>query len=217
MRVMSPPSCASHPGCGHSLTMGSNTDDALIVAAKRGDDAAWRELHEFVGGRLMGWLRSQAMLDSALDSDDIANEAWLTAARRIADFNGSADDFAGWIFVIARNLVLNTGRRSVRRATTPTALDPRELVEESTVVDEGAAIDSQDWIRRLLALLSKRERDVVACIDIAGLDVATTAKVLGIGRSAVRVAHHRALKRLHAALAGRERGEAGEISSRTGP
>jgi len=176
-------------------------DDAVIAAARSGDEAAWRELYAVLGGRLVGWLKSQMMPDPALDADDLANEAWLTAARRIHEFAGSVDDFAGWIFVIARNLTLNAGRRSLRRATTPTALDPRELVDGPMASDEGAEVDSRDWIRRLLAVLSRRERDVVACIDIAGLDVQTTSRVLGISRSAVRVAHHRAMKRLHSALA----------------
>lgn len=191
-----------HPGdeSGHSRAMTPPADDAVIAAAKSGDEDAWRELYEVLGGRLVGWLRSQPSLDAALDADDLANEAWLTAARRVAEFNGSIDDFAGWIFVIARNLALNAGRRSLRRATTPTPLDPRELIDEQGTTDEGAAIDSREWIRQLLEILSRRERDVVACIDIAGLDVATTSRVLGIGRSAVRVAHHRAMKRLQAQL-----------------
>ena len=136
-----------------------------------GDEGAWRELYSALGGRLVGWLRSQSTLDSAMDADDIANEAWLTAARRIAEFTGSIDDFAGWIFVIARNLLVNIGRRSVRRATNPTSLDPRELVDDLPSDDEGAQVDAQDWIRRTARPAEPRERDVVACIDIAGLDV----------------------------------------------
>jgi RNA polymerase sigma-70 factor (ECF subfamily) len=180
--------------------MSPPVDDAVIAAAKSGDEGAWRELYGVLGGRLMGWLRTQPSLDASLDAEDLANEAWLTAARRVNEFNGSMDDFAGWIFVIARNLALNASRRSLRRATTPTALDPRELVGEQDSIDEGAEVDSREWIGELLGILSKRERDVVACIDIAGLDVARTARVLGIGRSAVRVAHHRAMKRLQAML-----------------
>ena len=130
--------------------MSPPADDAVITAAKSGDEGAWRELYAALGGRLVGWLRSQPTLDSALDAEDLASETWLTAARRVNEFNGSTDDFAGWIFVIARNLALNTGRRSIRRATTPTPLDPRELVTEQTTTDEGAEVDSREWIRQLL-------------------------------------------------------------------
>jgi RNA polymerase sigma-70 factor (ECF subfamily) len=140
------------------------------------------------------------MLDSALDAEDIAHEAWLVAARRIATFHGDTDDFAGWLFVIARNQVMNTNRRSIRRATTPAGVDPQVLTDEQPIADNPADADAGDSVRRLLDHLRPRERDVVACIDIMGLDVETTARQLGMSRPAVRVAHHRGLKRLEAML-----------------
>lgn len=54
----------------------------------------------------------------------------------------------------------------------------------------------RDWVRRALAALPERERDVVACLDVVGLDVDSTARALGISPVAVRVAHHRGLRRL---------------------
>ena len=53
-----------------------------------------------------------------------------------------------------------------------------------------------DFVRRTLATLSPREAEVVACRDVVGLDVAGTAEALGIRPTAVRIAHHRAHKRL---------------------
>jgi len=170
-------------------------DDAIVVAAKAGEPEAWRTLYERVGGRLVGWIRAQSVIDAAIDAEDVANEAWLTAARKVADFNGSADDFAGWLFGIARNLIVNANRRSLRRRTSPTELDPYELAGQH-VADVADGTASSDHVRRMLSCLTHRERDVVACIDVAGLDTATTSKVLGISRSAVRVAHHRAIRRL---------------------
>jgi RNA polymerase sigma-70 factor (ECF subfamily) len=119
----------------------------------------------------------------------------MTAARRIADFSGTDDDFAGWLFVIARNLCANANRRSQRRATTPTDVDPRHLVRHRAE-DDADAVAAADWIQRTLAHLSPRERDVVAAIDIAGLDIDTTSRLLSISRAAVRAAHHRAMRRL---------------------
>jgi RNA polymerase sigma-70 factor (ECF subfamily) len=50
----------------------------------------------------------------------------------------------------------------------------------------------------LLSKLPERERQVVACLEVVGLDVASTATALGMTDSAVRVARHRALKKLRA-------------------
>jgi RNA polymerase sigma-70 factor (ECF subfamily) len=176
------------------------SDDDVIAAAKQGDQEAWRTLYAHVGGRLVAWVAAQSVIDAALDAEDVANETWLTAARRVAEFTGDRDAFAGWLFVIARNITVNANRRSLRRDTMPTAQDPRELTAHQSE-DVGDATASRDQVRRLLAMLTERERDVVACIDVAGLDAGTTGHVLGISRTSVRVAHHRAIKRLQSLLA----------------
>jgi RNA polymerase sigma-70 factor, ECF subfamily len=173
-----------------------SSDHPLVAAAKQGDPAAWRELYASIGGRLHGWLRAQSVLDSAQDADDLASEAWLVAATKINAFAGGIDDFTSWIFVIGRNLVINANRRARRRSTIPTDVDPRLLTASVDLRDPFADAASHDWVRRALAHLTPREREVVAAIDVAGLDVATTCAVLGMTPSAVRVAHHRAIRRL---------------------
>lgn len=175
---------------------GGTADDLTIARAKAGDADAWRQLYEHVGGRLVVWLTAQAHLDAALDADDIAHDAWVTAAGKIADFTGSVDDFTGWLFGIARNLTLNANRRTIRRANSPLA-DDAVLVDRREAVDSATPIAVQlDWTRRLLSRLPAREAQVVACIEVVGLDVAATSASLEISTTAVRVAHHRAVRRL---------------------
>lgn len=170
-------------------------DDGLITRAKKGDSQAWRELYETHAGQLLVWLRHQPTGDAALGAEDLLAEAWLVAATRIADFTGSTDSFGGWLFTIARNCAINTQRRSRRRATVPAAepADSLDLSGEDTV---SLGILGDDEVRHLLARLPPREREVITCTDVVGLDTATTAQVLGMSRTAVRVARHRALSRL---------------------
>ncbi len=185
--------------------MGMPTDD-VVERARAGDEAAWGELYAAHAGRLVTWLRSLPTGDAASDCEDVAAEAWLTAARRIAEFRGTASDFAGWLFGIARHLVWNQRRRTGRRATIPYAVDLAEpamwgVSDDETPVNALGA----DTTRRLLAQLPAREAEVVACLDVVGLDIAGTAVALGISRTAVRVAHHRAMARLRGLLAPPER------------
>jgi RNA polymerase sigma-70 factor (ECF subfamily) len=175
-------------------------DDDVVRAAKSGDPEAWRALYDAIAGRLVGWLRSQQSADAAIDAEDIASEAWLTAARRVSEFTGTADEFGGWLFVVARNVMINANRRSARRATLPTDVDPRLLVRDSAA-DDTALVDAADWTRQVLAQLPQRERDVVAAIDVAGLDVASTGRLLSMSRTAVRSAHYRGRRKLAAVLA----------------
>lgn len=171
-----------------------SADDDLVARAKRGDPEAWRELYRSHAGRLVVWLGTRPSGDAAVTPEDLAAEAWLVAAQKIAGFTGTGDDFAGWLFGIARHLGANTRRRSDRRSTTPTDT----FTTTATPVLEGpeAYIVGRDWIQRALAALPEREREVVACRDVVGLDVEATARALGLSSVAVRVAHHRGLRRL---------------------
>ena len=56
-----------------------------------------------------------------------------------------------------------------------------------------------EWERlsdRNVVVSGQRAPDVVACLDVVGLDVAQTARALDMTAVAVRVAHHRGLRKL---------------------
>jgi RNA polymerase sigma-70 factor (ECF subfamily) len=123
----------------------------------------------------------------------VAAQSWLIGAATVADYPGDVDELGGWLFGIARRVAANSRRRSGRRRTDPVAETPAPEIDGPDVT-----IPDQVWIRDLLAGLTPRERDVVACVDVVGLSAADTARALGITQVAVRVARHRALRRLRA-------------------
>lgn len=142
------------------------------------------------------WLRATPSRDAGVAAEDLAAETWLTAASRIADFRGSSSDFAGWLFGIARLQARNVERRSARRMTTPATTDALDRAAPVHAPAAGTGPENEAWVTWLLSHLSERERQVVACIDVVGLDVAGTAAALGMTATAVRVARHRGLRRL---------------------
>lgn len=176
-----------------------SSDDELVARAKRGDAEAWRALYRDHAGRLVVWLSTRPHGDAALAAEDLAAEAWLVAAEKIHTFHGSAEEFAGWLFGIARKLGGNVHRRSQRRRTDPA--DLRSFDDHPGEDGPEAAYAVKDWVLRALASLPPRERDVVGCREVVGLDVEQTAAALGISAVAVRVAHHRGLRRLAAQVA----------------
>ncbi len=171
-------------------------DDHLVAAAKHGDPDAWRELYRAHAGRLLVWLesRTDGLGESA---DDLAADAWTVAAEKIGSFHGNSSEFAGWLFGIARHHAANARRRAGRRRAAAATIPP---VDE-TVPGPEAWLAGSDWVRTVMALLPRRERDVVMCLDVLDLDVAATANALGMTHVAVRVARHRGLKRLRATVA----------------
>lgn len=184
--------------------MGPRSDDDVVTRARSGDERAWAELYAAHAGRLVIWLRTMPTGDSATAAEDIAADAWLMAAQSLAKFSGSSDDFAGWLFSIARNASSNRRRTTARRATQPHATNVPDGVDWGSVEDQSGLVVGNDLTRRLLARLSPREAEVVACIDVVGLDAATTSRALGMTPTAVRVARHRALRRLRTLLSAEE-------------
>jgi len=168
----------------------------VVSRARQGDAAAWRELYEAHAGRLVLWLRQLPTGDASADHDDIAMDAWTLAASRIADFQGDDDDFGAWLFGIARNHLLNARRKSARRATYPTDTMPDRADPTLALEPISSAIAAEENVRLAIASLPRREGEVVACVDVVDLDIATTARILGMNQAAVRVARRRGLTRL---------------------
>lgn len=167
-------------------------DDDCVAAAKRGEALAWGDLYRAHAGRLQLWLEARAA-PGGESPEDLAAAAWMVAAERIADFNGSSSDFGGWLFGIARNHGANAWRRSGTRAR------GQELLEADlppAVPGPEGSLIADEWVRRALAALPPRERDVIACMEVLDMDAAATATTLGMSAVAVRVARHRALRRL---------------------
>jgi len=171
-------------------------DDELVTAAKRGDAAAWRELYRAHAGRLVVWLEARSVPGGEAP-DDLAAAAWLVAAERITDFHGSASDFGGWLFGIARKHAANASRRAATRVR---GADTLAADADRSAPGPEAGLLADEWVRHALAALPPRERDVIACTEVLDLDVATTAEALGMTAVAVRVARHRGLKRLRTRL-----------------
>ena len=135
--------------------------------------------HTPPAGRLVVWLHTLTGGDAAV-SEDLASEAWLTAADKIGGFEGSSSEFAGYLFGIARLLALNDRRRAGRRRTS--AADPADLTAMSPTTEPIREIEDMSWIRSRLAGLRRGSGEVVAFLEVVGLDVATTATVLGLSR-----------------------------------
>jgi RNA polymerase sigma-70 factor (ECF subfamily) len=190
--------------------------DPLVPAARDGDPAAWRELYRLHNRRLTVWLRSLPLPDVASSAEDIAADAWLTAAAKIHGFKGADDDFPGWLFTIARNHASNSRRTALRRRTDPVSVQESPESTWGRATSDHAHVEDLDTTRRLLEHLTPREAEVVACIDIVGLDVASTAAALGMRPTAVRVARHRALGRLRRLLAGQAEPSSDEPGSARG-
>ena len=171
--------------------------EEALVRARDGDEAAFVALYRHIQPMI---LRYTAALVGG-EAEDVTAEAWLQVTRDLHRFEGTLDGFRGWVATIARHRALDHLRARSRR---PVTLDDLAMLADRPGSDDTAAdaIDRMQTARAvaLVATLPREQAEAVLLRAVVGLDVPTAAEVLGKRPVAVRVAAHRGLKRLAAAL-----------------
>jgi RNA polymerase sigma-70 factor, ECF subfamily len=178
--------------------------DAAIERAQKGDEDAFRVIYRAVQPGLLRYLRSLV----GEDAEDVASEAWSQIARDLPGFKGDEPGFRGWTATIARNRAMDHLRYQRRRpVSTGSAAD--ELFDRPADDDTaGSAMEtvSTEEAIRIISTLPRDQAEAVLLRVVMGLDVATTARVLGKREGAVRTAAHRGLRRLAEKLDGGREG-----------
>ena len=128
----------------------------LRRAVLAGDEAAWQTLYDgaFAGLYAYAVWRCGGLRDRA---DEVVQETWLVAVRRIRAFDPAHGPFLAWLRGIAANTVRNHLRRARRRTAEP-------LDGADPPVWDGADRDQREraeQIARALAALPERYEAVL--------------------------------------------------------
>lgn len=86
------------------------SEHALREAVLAGSETAWRALYEANFDSLYTFIWHRAGRQT-YRADEVAQETWLVAVRRIADFDPAQAPFDAWLKGIAANVLKNHGRR----------------------------------------------------------------------------------------------------------
>ena len=103
------------------------TDDELVARAREGDAAAFGEL--VLRHQAAVFRAALAATGSAADADDVAQEAFLRAFRRLGSFRG-ASSFKTWLLTITWNQAMNHRRKSSRWLKRFVSMDTASASEE---------------------------------------------------------------------------------------
>ena len=164
----------------------------LLRAANRGDGRAYAGFLRAVTPIVRGVARARA---SGLGEDtieDVVQETLLALHRKRHTWR---EDMAvrPWLYAIVRYKVVDALRARGRRVSLPIE-DFADVLPADAVPDPLERRDTE----RALDRLDARAARIVRSIGLEGRSVADTALALGMTNGAVRVALHRALKRLAA-------------------
>lgn len=186
--------------------------DRLVDAAQSGDQAAFRglvESHSAAAFRV-----AYRVLGDEAAAEDVVQEAFLSAYRKLADFDGRAR-FSTWLHRIVVNRAIDQRRKRQRRGESSLApLRPGTPRSDST--DNVLPFDAPSHhprpdrqlaakqigaaTRRGLDLLTTLERSAFVLRHVEGCSIAEIGAVLDLKPSATKQAIFRAVQKLRRAL-----------------
>jgi RNA polymerase sigma-70 factor (ECF subfamily) len=176
-------------------------DSALVAAILVGDDEAFAELVRRNEGLLLRILRRWARTPE--DARDLAQKAFLKAfeaARRgVALGRREGFPFRRWLVRIALNLAKNHLRDETRWTRAP--LEDSDHADAAPAADAALArAEAERSVRRAVARLPRREREVLTLRIDAELPFGEIALALGTTEGSARVSFHHATRRLRAVM-----------------
>jgi RNA polymerase sigma-70 factor (ECF subfamily) len=184
------------------------TDEQLAAAAAGGDSRALDLLLERHVDRVHAVCRR--VVTHPEDALDATQEALVAIARGIGRFDGRSR-FTTWLYRVATNAALDELRRKKRRPATGIADDVGATIGDRRPAEplESEGVDVRLDVDAALQQVPDEFRAAVVLRDLADLDYAEIAAVLGVpvGTVKSRVARGRAALRAalgnHEAVSGR--------------
>jgi RNA polymerase sigma factor (sigma-70 family) len=172
--------------------------DSGLEALWRGDRGAWEAFVRRYASLILAAVRAVAHDRAA--AEDLTQDVFLRLCkdefRLLRSYDPARAGLSTWLTIVARS----TARDALRRRRVEPV--PLEAVPEARL-----AIEPVEPVRKLKlpeALLSPRQREILAMLYDRDMDVAEIATALGIDRQTVRSAHHKAMVKLRAHFRERE-------------
>jgi RNA polymerase sigma-70 factor, ECF subfamily len=200
MDVLAPTrGCVPRNGWGVALTCSRDepTPAGLIHAiATRSDRDAFAALFTHFAPRVKAYLLRLG-LDGAV-AEDLSQEVLLTVWRKATQFDPVRATAAAWIFAIARNLRIDTARRTQRTLRPPDPVDQPVLVPAADAIL--AAEDRGARVRAALATLPVEQADVIRLAFFDDRPHSEIERALGIPLGTVKSRLRLAMSRLRGLL-----------------
>lgn len=123
-------------------------------------------------------------------SEDLVQETLIAVHTKRFTYDPDRP-FTAWLHAIARYKMIDQLRETGARRTVPLD-DVGDLLAPDDVEEAATRLD----VARLLDGMPPRSRELVQAVKIEGRSIEEVSRRSGLSQSAVRVAIHRALKRL---------------------
>lgn len=170
----------------------------IVKKASRGDEDAAALLFEEYHPRVYRY--AAARLGPGPAAEDAASETFAKVVRELGRFKWRGAGFEGWLFRIARNVIVDMRRRTGRETLTGEIVEPVETSHEGLPESAVLDVESAAELRALLDRLPPEQREVLLLRFGAGLDTNETGRAMDRNANAVRQLQLRALRNVRAML-----------------
>ena len=180
----------------------------LIQRVCRGEQEAFYELvHPYERAI---YFAAKSVLDNPADAEEVAQETVLKAFNALPNFRFEAK-FSTWIIQIAINesrMKLRKDRRHLYESIDPEREDeegeyrPKDFADWRDIPSEELQRkELREALRKAMAALAPKYREVLILRDVQQVSIAETAKILGISEANVKTRLLRARLQMRDALA----------------
>ena len=181
------------------------TDDELVARAREGDAAAFGEL--VLRHQAAVFRAALAATGSASDADDVAQDAFLLAFRRLGSFR-EASSFKTWLLSITWNQAINRRRASTRWwrriisfGDAGSARDGVEFASAAYTPEQLAGAEElRRAIGRAIAALPRKLRDALLLAQSGDYSYGEIAAMLGAPAGTIKWRVSEARRQVKAAL-----------------
>jgi RNA polymerase sigma-70 factor (ECF subfamily) len=177
----------------YERSMTPETDEELLFRIRSGDEEAFVTLYRKRQAALYRF--AWHMSGSPTVAEDITQEVFLALLREDCGFDLERGTLSGYLFGIARKLVLRNAERCRSDVALENDLDDATAPELAVNDDPLAELTHREGIaalRRAVLALPRRYREVVVLCDLEEVDYADAAMALGCPIGTVRSRLHRA-------------------------
>ena len=178
---------ATEPREASEAASDRDPDLSLVRRAQAGDTDAFGELVQ--RNRRAVFRAAVAALGSTTDADDVAQEAFVTAYRKLASFRGEAA-FRTWLLAITWRKALDRRKsigRWLRLTVTPNDSDADAAnwieqmpADQRTQEEDVSAAQLQRTLKRLIKTLPRKLRDALLLAGSGEYNYSQIALILGI-------------------------------------
>jgi RNA polymerase sigma-70 factor (ECF subfamily) len=176
--------------------MRERSDEALVAAWSDGSMAAFEALYARYRGPLYRYFLR--LSGDAARANDLYQGCWEKVIRARGRYRPTGP-FRAWLFRIAHNHAMDGFRRTVPLTEFSGAEAPSTQPEPA---EHAVALERAARLAEALADLPPEQRDAVLLKLEGGLDLATIARVTGVGRETAKSRLRYATARLKHALSG---------------